>query len=98
MKNTMNATISSASSFAQDVQIDLSNLKDLFFVYQEFADSEKRDLSCSSSASNFLSRYGLQEALQNAVDNSIQRIASDVDKLVDMLMEIERNSRTEKEA
>ena len=80
----------SASDLAQDISIDLDNLKDLTFVFQEFTDGERMDLAQSKTAKSFLARYSMQEALQKAIGDSIQRIARDVKTLVDMLMEQDR--------
>ena len=80
----------SASDLAQDISIDLDNLKDLTFVFQEFTDGERRDLVQSSTAKSFLARYPMQEAMQKAISNSILGIAWDVETLVDMLMEQDR--------
>ena len=76
----------SASDLAQDISIDLDNLKDLTFVFQEFTDGERMDLAQSKTAESFLARYSMQEALQKAIGDSIQSIARDVETLVDMLM------------
>lgn len=94
----MTTTITNASNFAQDIQIALSSLQDLSYVYYEFTDGERMDLQNSSSATTFLARYCYQEALQKAIDDSITSIARDVDSLVTMLMELASQSRpTEKE-
>lgn len=94
----MITTITNASNFAQDIQIALSSLQDLSYVYYEFTDGERRDLQNSSSAKIFLARYCYQEALQKAIDDSITSIARNVDSLVEMLMELDRqSSHTEKE-
>lgn len=88
----------SASSLAQEIEIDLDNLKDLTFVFQEFTDSERMDLAQSKTAEQFLARYSMQEALQKAIGDSIMSIARDVKTLVNMLMEQDRQDRhTEKE-
>lgn len=93
-----NIEYTSASSLAQDIEIDLENLKDLTFVFQEFTDSEKMDLAQSKIVESFLARYSMQEALQKAISDSIFSIARDVNTLVHMLMEQEQQDRhTEKE-
>lgn len=95
----MNTTITNASNFAQDIQIALSSLQDLSYVYYEFSDGERMDLQSSGRATTFLARYCYQEALQKAIDDSINSIAKNVDTLVKMLMELDRQSEhTEKEA
>jgi len=86
----MNTTIANASNFAQDIQIALSSLQDLSYVFWEFSDGERMDLQNSSSAKTFLARYCYQEALQKAVDNSINSLAKNMDALVKMLMELDR--------
>lgn len=94
----MTTTITNASNFAQDIQIALSSLQDLSYVYYEFTDGERMDLQESGSAKTFLARYCYQEALQKAIDDSITSIARNVDSLVKMLMELDRqSSHTEKE-
>lgn len=95
----MNTTITNASSFAQDIQIAISSLQDLSYVYYEFSDGEKMDLQSSGRTKTFLDRYCYQEALQKAIDDSINSIAKNVDTLVKMLMELDSQSGlTEKEA
>ena len=84
--NTAYHKYTSASDLAQDISIDLENLKDLTFVFQEFTDGERRDLVQSSTAKSFLARYPMQEAMQKAISDSILGIARDVETLVDMLM------------
>lgn len=91
--NTAYHKYTSASALAQDISIDLENLKDLTFVFQEFTDGERRDLAQSKTATSFLARYSMQEALQKAIGDSIQSIARDVETLVDMLMEQDRQGR-----
>ena len=86
----MTATITKASSFAQDIQIALSSLQDLSYVYYEFSDGERMDLQNSSNTKNFLARYCYQEALQKAIDDSINSIVKNVDSLVEMLLELDR--------
>lgn len=83
----------SASDLAQDISIDLDNLKDLTFVFQEFTDGERMDLAQSKTAKSFLARYSMQEALQKAIGDSIQSIVRDVETLVDILMEQDRQGR-----
>ena len=84
-----NIEYTSASSLAQEIEIDLENLKDLTFIFQEFTDGERMDLAQSKTAEAFLARYSMQEALQKAVSDSICGIALDVKTLVDMLMKQE---------
>lgn len=91
--NTAHCKYTSASSLAQDISIDLENLKDLTFVFQEFTDGERMDLAQSKTATSFLARYSMQEALQKAIGDSIQSITRDVETLVDMLMEQDRQNR-----
>lgn len=88
-----NYKYTSASSLAQDISIDLENLKDLTFVFQEFTDGERMDLAQSKTAKSFLARYPMQEALQKTISDSIFGIARDVETLVDMLMEQDRQNR-----
>lgn len=94
----MNATISKASTFAQNIQIALSSLQDLSYVCWEFSDEERKDLQNSSSAKTFLARYCYQEALQKAVDDSISSIAGNMDSLVEMLLELDRAAREAEQA
>ena len=91
----MNTTYkyTSASSLAQEIEIDLENLKDLTFVFQEFTDGERMGLEQSKTATTFLARYSMQEALQKAISDSICGIARDVEVLSNMLMEQDRQSR-----
>ena len=89
----MNTTISNASTFAQEIQVALSSLQDLSYVFWEFTDEERMDLQNSSSPTNFLARYCYQEALQKAVDDSITSTAQNMEVLVEMLMELDRQSR-----
>ena len=91
--NTAYHKYTSTSDLAQDISIDLDNLKDLTFVFQEFTDGERMDLAQSKTAKSFLARYSMQEALQKAIGDSIQSIARDVETLVDMLMEQDRQGR-----
>lgn len=85
--NTAYHKYTSASDLAQDISIDLENMKDLTFVFQEFTDGERRDLVQSSTAKSFLAHYPMQEAMQKAISDSILGIARDMETLVDMLME-----------
>ena len=94
----MNTAITNASNFAQDIQIALSSLQDLSYVFWEFSDGERMDLQNSSSANTFLARYCYQEALQKAVDDSITSIARNMDSLVKMLMELDQQDRHSKAA
>lgn len=94
----MNTAITNASNFAQDIQIALSSLQDLSYVFWEFSDGEKMDLQNSSSTKTFLARYCYQEALQKAVDDSITSIVRNMDSLVKMLMELDRQDRHSKAA
>lgn len=94
--NTVYHKYTSASDLAQDISIDLDNLKDLTFVFQEFTDGERRDLAQSSTAKSFLARYPMQEAMQKAISDSILGIARDVETLVDMLMERDQQDRHSK--
>ena len=94
--NTAYYEYTSASDLAQDISIDLENLKDLTFVFQEFTDGERRDLAQSSTAKSFLARYPMQEAMQKAISDSILGIARDVETLVDMLMERNQQDRHSK--
>lgn len=94
--NTAYHKYTSASDLAQDISIDLENLKDLTFVFQEFTDGERRDLAQSSTAKSFLARYPMQEAMQKAISDSILGIARDVETLVDMLMEQDQQDRHSK--
>nr|WP_295310433.1 hypothetical protein [uncultured Blautia sp.] len=96
--NTAYHKYTSASDLAQDISIDLENLKDLTFVFQEFTDGERRDLAQSSTAKSFLARYPMQEAMQKAISDSILGIAQDVETLVDMLMERDQQDRHNKAA
>ena len=96
--NTVYHKYTSASDLAQDISIDLENLKDLTFVFQEFTDGERRDLAQSSTAKSFLARYPMQEAMQKAISDSILGIARDVETLVDMLMERDQQDRHSKAA
>lgn len=94
--NTVYHKYTSASDLAQDISIDLENLKDLTFVFQEFTDGERMDLAQSSTAKSFLARYPMQEAMQKAISDSIFGIARDVESLVDMLMERDQQDRHSK--
>ena len=96
--NTAYHKYTSASDLAQDISIDLENLKDLTFVFQEFTDGERRDLAQSSTAKSFLARYPMQEAMQKAISDSILGIAQDVETLVDILMERDQQDRHSKAA
>lgn len=91
--NTAYRKYTSATNLAQDISIDLENLKDLTFVFQEFTDGERMDLAQSKTAKSFLARYPMQEAMQKAISDSIFGIARDVETLVDMLMEQDRQGR-----
>ena len=88
--NTAFRKYTSTTNLAQNISIDLDNLKGLTFVYQEFTDGERMDLAQSSTAKTFLARYPMQEALQKTISDSIWSIAQDVETLVDMLMKQDR--------
>lgn len=91
----MHTNYTDASSLAQDISIELDNLKDLVFVLWEFSDEERRGLSESKTIIPFLSRYHLQESLQDAISTYVDNIAQNVENLAEMLMKLDR--QTEKE-
>lgn len=99
ISNNEKTTISAASDLAQDIDVSLSSLSDLVNLLYEFSDSERRDLASEKTAAVFLARYPMQDALQIAVSQSIDIISGHVEKLVNMLMELDRqDSASRKEA
>lgn len=91
----MNTNYTNASNLAQNISINLDNLKDLIYIFWEFSDAEREGLSKSKSATVFLSRYHLQEALQDAISTSVDNVAQNVEDLVEMLMKLDRQTETE---
>lgn len=93
ISNNEKTTISAASDLAQDIDVSLSSLSDLLNLLYEFSDSERRDLASEKTAAAFLARYPMQDALQIAVSQSVDIISGHVEKLVNMLMELDRQDR-----
>ena len=84
-----------AYNLAQDISVNIDNLKDLVYIFWEFSDEERRGLAENKHTTVFLSRYHLQEALQDAISTSVDNIAQNIEDLVEMLMKLDR--QTEKE-